>query len=64
MWAEPRLIGKVVHRTATVNEDGDFHVQSITNKPIKMTISWAAVPIHGDKYWPTSSNANDFYGFH
>jgi hypothetical protein len=49
MWAEPRFLSKVVQRTATVNEDGDFQMQRITDKPLTMTISWAAVPIHGDK---------------
>jgi len=34
MWAEPRLLSKVVHRTATVNEDGDFLMQRITDKPL------------------------------
>jgi len=58
------LLSKVVHRTATVSEDGDFQMQLIKDKPLTMTICWAAVPIHGDKHWPTSSNANEFYGFH
>jgi len=54
----------VVNIIGTVNEDGDFQMQCITDNPLTMTISWAAVPIHGDKHWPTSSNANEFYGFH
>ena len=49
MWAEPRFLSKVAHRTAIVNEDGDFQMQPITDKPLTMTISWAAVPIHGYK---------------